>query len=237
MPEELNGSHELVIVASVLDPATERIVGYLADESGVNINAVFFRVFKDDGREYLTRVWLRDPTTPPDASVTPTGPKEKGEWNGEYYVNFGHYQGWRDWDDAVKYSFISAGGGTRFRDAMIRLEPNDRVWVNVPGYGYVGVGIVEDTAVRLSEFMVTDDKGIRVPILQLPLKCPKMQARAGDPDMTEYLVRVKWIKTVPLSQAVRERGFFGNQNCVVQPKDAKWPYTVERLKQRFGIQA
>jgi hypothetical protein len=25
---------------------------------------------------------------------------------------------------------------------------------------------------------------------------------------------------VPLSQAVRERGFFGNQNCVVQPKDA-----------------
>ena len=64
MPEELNTSHELVIVASALDAATERIVGYLANESDVSINAVFFRVFKDGDREYLTRVWLRDPTTP-----------------------------------------------------------------------------------------------------------------------------------------------------------------------------
>jgi len=119
---------------------------------------------------------------------------------------------------------------------MIHLEPNNRVWVNVPGSGYVGVGIVEDAAVPLSEFMVTDDNGKRVPILQVPLKCKDMGARAGDPEMTEYLVRVRWIKTVPLSQAVRERGFFGNQHCVVQPKDAKWPYTIERLKQQFGIQ-
>lgn len=60
MPEELNASHELVIVASALDAATERIVGYLSDESDVNINAVFFRVFKDGDREYLTRVWFRE---------------------------------------------------------------------------------------------------------------------------------------------------------------------------------
>ena len=32
-----------------------------ATANGVNINAVFFRVFKDGDREYLTRAWLREP--------------------------------------------------------------------------------------------------------------------------------------------------------------------------------
>jgi hypothetical protein len=34
---------------------------------------------------------------------------------------------------------------------------------------------------------------------------------------------------------VREPGLFGNQNCVAAPRDAKWPYTTDRLKQHFGI--
>jgi hypothetical protein len=71
-PDELNTSHELVIVAATLDQATERIVDYLAEDYGVRINAVFFRVFRDGDREYLTRAWLHDsdglddgvPTTP-----------------------------------------------------------------------------------------------------------------------------------------------------------------------------
>jgi Endonuclease NucS C-terminal domain len=37
MPDELNESHELVIVGSSFDPATERIVQYLSDEYGVRI--------------------------------------------------------------------------------------------------------------------------------------------------------------------------------------------------------
>lgn len=234
MPEELNSAHELVIVASTLDAATERIVEYLAEVSELNINAVFFRVFQDEGREYLTRVWLRDPETDEDTGGGTVGPHEKGEWNNEYYVNFGQWEA-RDWEDGIKYSFIAAGGAQRFRDAMERLSPGDRVWVNVPGNGFVGVGIVEEPAVPVTDFMVTSATGERVPILSVSLKAKNMGAHAEDPTTTEYLVRVKWIKTVPLSKAVRERGFFGNQNCVVQPKDAKWPYTIERLKQHFGI--
>src|SRR6266404_6022289 len=46
-PEELNTTHQLVIVAATLDGATERIVDYLADGYGGRINAVFFRVCKD----------------------------------------------------------------------------------------------------------------------------------------------------------------------------------------------
>jgi hypothetical protein len=38
MPEELNDSHQMVVVASKLDESTERIVKYLADEHNVPIN-------------------------------------------------------------------------------------------------------------------------------------------------------------------------------------------------------
>ena len=49
MPEDLNESHELVIVGSSFDPATKRIVGYLASAYGVKINAVFFLVSSEMG--------------------------------------------------------------------------------------------------------------------------------------------------------------------------------------------
>src|SRR5207253_2560856 len=61
MPDALNSSHKLVVVASGLDDSTERIISYLADEYGVAINAVFFRFFRDGSAEYLSRAWLIDP--------------------------------------------------------------------------------------------------------------------------------------------------------------------------------
>jgi len=85
MPDELNESHQLVVVASRLDESTERIVKYLADEH-VHINAIFFRVFKDEGREYLSSMWFNDPTSQPPS----TSGEDKEPWNGEFYVSFGH---------------------------------------------------------------------------------------------------------------------------------------------------
>lgn len=61
MPEPLNDGHRLIVVANELDNSTERIVQYLADEYGVNINALFFNFFREGEKEYLTRVWLIDP--------------------------------------------------------------------------------------------------------------------------------------------------------------------------------
>jgi len=55
MPEDLNTAHQLVIVASSLDPGAERVVRYLAVTYGVEINAIFFCAFRDDEREYLAR--------------------------------------------------------------------------------------------------------------------------------------------------------------------------------------
>lgn len=241
MPEELNERHELVIVGSSFDPATERIVTYLADEYGVNINAVFFRVFKDGEREFLARAWLREPTET-DAS-TPTGgtpiprpvvPHAKTDWNGEYYVSFGHDDR-RHREDARKFGFVSAGGGLWYSNTLDYLEPGDRVWVNVPGTGYVGVGIVQGKKRPVQDFTVPGPHGASIPILEADTKAKDMGGDLSNPEKAEYFVPVQWIKTVPLSEAVREKGFFGNQNSVARPRDAKWTYTIDRLKQRFEL--
>lgn len=233
MPEELNESHELVIVGSAFDPATERIVEYLAAVYGVRINGVFFRLFKDEGREYLSRVWLREPT---QASAILEDPKAVSEWNGEYYTSFGHDAADRNWEDAIKYGFLSAGGGTWYTQTLRMLQPGDRIWVNVPGgVGYVGVGMVEAPSVKIDEFQVNAENGQKALLKELPLRGPDILKPSEDPERGEYAVKVTWLKTVPLAQAIKEKGFFGNQNTVARPVSPTWNYTVQRLKERFSI--
>src|SRR5579864_6547673 len=46
LPESINESHRILIVASRIDPSSERIIKYLSNGYGVNINAVTFHYFK-----------------------------------------------------------------------------------------------------------------------------------------------------------------------------------------------
>jgi len=63
LPETLNGQHRMLVVASELDPSTERILNYLSGSYGVDINAVTFRYFRQrDRREFLARVFLIEPS-------------------------------------------------------------------------------------------------------------------------------------------------------------------------------
>jgi len=63
LPEILNESHKIFIVASEIDASSERIIEYLSDSYGVGINAVTFQYFKkEDGSEFLSRVFLIEPT-------------------------------------------------------------------------------------------------------------------------------------------------------------------------------
>jgi len=232
MPEALNEGHELVVVASALDPSTERIVNYLADEYGVAVNAVFFRFFQDGGKKYLSRVWLIDPGEV-EAKVVALRGREP--WNGEFYVSFGDGQ-YRGWADARKYGFVSGGRGPWYSKTLSVLKPGDRVWVNVPGRGYVGIGRVTQEVVPANEFKVADKSGKSVLISMLPLRVPKILNTDGPKEEWEYLVGVKWVKTVSLEEAIKEKGFFGNQNTVAKPRAKKWVHTVERLKKRLGIE-
>ncbi|MFQ8889765.1 MAG: hypothetical protein ACLR7Z_16860 [Bilophila wadsworthia] len=142
MPEALNENHQLIIVASELDESTERIVTYLSETHNVQINAIFFRFFKDGDREYLTRAWFRDPA---GVELSETTGNVREQWNGEYYGSFG---GGRDWECARKYGYFAAGGGMWYSRTLALLEPGSRLWVNNPAHGYVGVGTVMESRVK-----------------------------------------------------------------------------------------
>lgn len=229
--DSLNQSHQIIIVASELDPSTERIIGYL-NARDIAINAIFFQVFQQGGEQLLSRAWLIDPGETQANAATTT--KEKGEkqpWNGEFYVSFGD-EAARSWEDAVQYGFISAGGGTWYSQTLKMLSPGDLIWVKIPGRGYVGVGRVKEAVQSVKDFTVTTPDGERPALEVLHHKDQYFQT-ADDPEKAEYFVRVDWLDTVPASKAINEVGLFGNQNTVCQPTAQKWRHTVERLKARF----
>lgn len=159
--------------------------------------------------------------------------RERVPWNGEFYANYGDND-YRSWDDARQYGFISAGGGEWFSRTLRLLEQGQRVWVNRPGMGYLGVGIIESDPIPAKEFMVETASGPRR-YLDVGRVHSDMKAHAEDPERTDKFVRIRWLATVPESAAVREPGFFGNQNSAAKPTAASWLFTVEKLKQAFGI--
>jgi len=42
-------------------------------------------------------------------------------------------------------------------------------------------------------------------------------------------------QTLPKNEAVKEKGFLGNQNSAAKPRAKRWLHTVQRLKKRFKI--
>ncbi len=231
VPETLNDAHDLVVVASELDPSTERIIDYLSSTYGVPINAVFFRHFQDNGAEYLTRTWLMDPeeVDPSDASRVKSKKEPWNEW--DFYVSFGEGNH-RRWTDARHYGFVSAGQGEWYSRTLSRLFEGARIFVNLPGTGYVGVGVVEDEVVPVTEFTVDVD-GETVPILEAPLDAKEMDENADDPEKSEYLVGVRWIDTRPQSDAIWETGMFANQNTVCKLRNR---FTLDRLAEHFDLE-
>lgn len=225
--ESLNENHRLVIVASELDPSTERIVGYLTEQYGVPINAVFFRYFTDvtTSGEYLARSWLIDPHLVEAKATRAAG--KRPPWNGhDYYVTFGPPEV-RQWEDGRTYGFVSASGGPRWIKPLQKLTPGDRVFVHSPGNGYVGVGIVTDPAVPITEFEVHGNR-----LLDLPLKSPGLELHLDDPAAIEHVVRVDWIRAVPESEGLWESGMFAIPASCCQLRQR---FTLDRVSQHFDL--
>lgn len=229
--ETLNQSHQIILVAAELDNSSERIIGYL-NARDIAINAIFFQVFQHGDEKLLSRAWLIDPgETQVNAASTGKTKGEREPWNGEYYVSFGDMNS-RSWEDARKYGFISAGGGSWYSQTLKLLSPGDRVWVKIPKTGYVGVGLVTEAVQSVNEFKVQTLDGEK-PALEVLKYAAQYKANAHDPEKAEYFVRVQWLDTVPETKALNEVGLFGNQNSVCQPTTPKWRHTVERLKTYF----
>jgi hypothetical protein len=228
VPEAINTSHKLVVVATGIDTSTEQIIEYVRGY-GVPVNVLFFEYLQDDGREYLARTWLADPDA--EAQPGPSG-KKQAPWNGkDFFFAVGGNSKWRDWDDVRRYGFVSAGHGAKYRNAIARLFVGARVWAEIPGSGYVGVGTVTAEAVRVKDFTIELD-GSRVCILDAPLAAADMGESGDDPETSEYVAAVHWLDVRPRDQAIWEKGMYANQN-VVTP--LRHPFTLQRLAETFTI--
>lgn len=63
LPDVLNESHVILIVATQIDPSSERIIKYLSETYGIKINAVTFQYFMEPiGKEYIARTFLITPS-------------------------------------------------------------------------------------------------------------------------------------------------------------------------------
>jgi hypothetical protein len=236
IPEALNTSHQLVVVAAGMDASTEQIIEYVRGYE-VPINVLFFEYLDDDGREYLARSWLADPAL--EAS-TKSGAKKQAPWNGlDYFVAVGENDE-RNWDDMVEYGFVSAGYGEKYKGAMEKLFVGARVWAAIPSsraignaHGYVGVGTVTATAVPVEDFYVMSD-GNKVNILHVELKATQMGREPTEAEGSgEYLAGVEWIDVRPREQAFWKKGMFANQNVVTKLRQ---PFTLELLNEEFDVE-
>lgn len=223
IPERLNGTHSMLIVASELDAGSRRIVEYLSEEHGVSINTAFFNVFAADGSEWLTTDFLLDQAAVEERSER----KVRAPWSGFYFVNAGLSEH-RSWTDMRRYGYIQAGGGQFYSGRLDQLAEGDRVFVYHKGAGYIGFGIVTSPKVLASEFQTPQG-----PLFEQPLEAPAIKARSSEPQLAEYVVGVDWLKTFEATEARTFRGAFANQNVVCKLRD---PATVEFLMQEFELE-
>lgn len=234
LPDELNTSHSLTIIASSLDASTGRIVDYLNRQFGVPINAAFFSYFRNDGHEYLARTWL----VTESAEATPTKSiarrsKASASWNGvDWYASFGSEDGGRSWEDARDYGFVSAGGGEWYSRTLKSLPLGARVMVCIPSKGYVGVGEVTGDAVPFNEAEVERDGQLtRLSALDLQGTYPHSPSPGGS-DTREWVVPMRWIETLPESAAFWKKGMFANQNSACKLRNQ---FTIEEVSREFGL--
>lgn len=223
LPENVNVSHRMLIVASEFDDSSQRIVEYLVEEHHVNINAVFFSVFGGPGGKFLGRAWLMDPA----AVETRTETKKQAPWTGYWFVNVGEGPH-RNWGDNLKYGYIGAGQGPKYSEPLKKLKQGDAIFAYMKGNGYVGYGVVIESAKMLKDFLC--DEGTS--LLDVPLTAPNAHENKDDPRLSEWAVRVKWIKTFGPDDARTFKGIFANQNIVCKLRHAE---TLEFLKRQFGV--
>lgn len=224
IPETLNASHQMVIVASEVDEATKRIIEYLSEEHDVGINASFFNIFGAEGHEWLTTESLLDVEEVKDRAVK----KARAPWSGLYYITGGAEED-RPWEHLRKHGFFTADGGRQYTNQLDRLEPGAKVLYYQKRNGYLGYGRITAPKMLASEFVLEDGRRL---IDVLPVRY--LTEHLNDPDRAAYVVGVEWIKTFDQNQARTFTGIFANQAIACKIYDQQ---TADYLRQEFGIES
>ncbi len=222
LPQTLNASHQMVVVASEVDEGTKRIIEYLSEEHDVGINAAFFNVFEAGGQEWLTTDALLDQEEVKDRAVK----KVQAPWSGYYYVTGGSEED-RPWADLREYGFFTVSGKQFFTKRLDQLSVGDKVFYYQKKNGYLGYGLITAEKVAATDYVLPDGQ----PLIDA-LPRDYLTENAGDPDNCAYVVGVDWQKTVSVNDARTFSGIFSNQNVVCKIRHQE---TADFLKEQFGV--
>lgn len=231
LPEKINDSHQITIVASGLDSETERIINYLSNNFDVPINAVFFRYFKEGESEFITRSWLLDPTIVEEKSNNTKKEGKREKWNKQdFVVNFedGNY---RNWEDAIEYGFVSAGNGRWYSKTLYQLDIGSRIFCMIPRKGYVGIGKVVEKAKPINEVLFNVG-GTNRNVDEVDFRASNMLHDLGNNEKCEHVVKVEWEKFVPKDKAFWVKGLMANQNSAYKLRNQ---YTIDEVSEFFKL--
>lgn len=156
-------------------------------------------------------------------------------WASDWFVNAGEGDGrqHRNWDDCREYGFISAGYGIRFAKAMRKLAVGHTIYAYVKREngvgGYVGYGEVVEAAVPIKDFTIGEQN---VPLRSMDLRSTGLGHDVDDLDLSEWVARVKWLKTYPREQGRWFTGAFAHVGtlCRLGQRD-----TLDFLHKEFGV--
>ena len=180
------------------------------------------------------RTWLVDQESP---AATKNGAAKKGKsretWNGhDWYVSFGEFPEGRQWADAVKYGFVSAGGGEWYSNTLKDLPVGARVFAYIPKAGYVGVGTVLAEAQRFDVATVQID-GTERRLADLPMVGNYRHDGDGADEYAEWAVPVEWTHAVPREKCFRKKGVFSSTHSACKLRQS---FTIEQVTAAFGIE-
>lgn len=230
--ESLNSDQRIILASKEFNSEVISAVLWLR-EFGVNIQCTRLAPYLDadgalfikpetiiplpEAKDYIERkeVKQRKASSPP------------GEWTGFWFVNVGEGPH-RVWQDNVKFGFIGAGQGKRYSSALHRLSVGDKIYAYMRGLGYVGFGEITSPAVMIRDFVVPDSN---TPLLEAGLTAERPSENSEDEELSEWVVGVKWIKSVPKAQAKTFAGVFANQNVVCKLRHEQ---TLKFVQREFG---
>lgn len=105
-----------------------------------------------------------------------------------FYYNVGEGET-RNWDDYIKYWFISAWQWIRRRDAILKFNEGDVIVAYLKWKWYVGIGKITTTAQPIENVFINKTK-----LLSLDLINKNMSENSDDYEKSEYVAKVEWIK-------------------------------------------
>lgn len=156
----------------------------------------------------------------------------------------------RQWNACNEYGFLSTGQGLVYSKQLRKLEKGDIIAAFITGAGYVGIGEVVKEAAPIREFVFNgytmQQLSLNADILNVKIsnqnyvkELPYLKENLfmnADNEKTEWVVGVKWLKTVDRSNAnwVSNIGLFSNRNvqCLISGQLD----TLGFLEESFGIE-